>query len=83
MGHLKSRFHRLPLVSTVHCEVVRAVEQSYHDLHLLETTPPPGVRFASGATGESYSLNRESAADSILGHALHGVDFPKLVRREL
>jgi len=75
------RFHPLPLVSTVHCEVVRAVEREYHDLHLLPTTPPPGVRFYSGSTGEPYPLTRESAAGSILNHALHGVDFPKVVRR--
>ena len=75
------RFHPLPLVSTVHCEVVRAVEGPYHDLHLLETTPPPGVRFYSGAKGRSYPVDRASAADSILSHALLGVDFPAVVRR--
>ncbi len=75
------RFHPLPLVSTVHCEVVRAVEGPYHDLHLLPTTPPSGVRFYSGSTGEPYPVTRESAAASILAHALHGVDFPAVVRR--
>ena len=75
------RFHPLPLVSTVHCEVVRAVERAYHDLHLLTTTPPPGVRFYSGSRGESYPVDRESAAGSILAHALHGVDFPGVVRQ--
>ena len=74
------RFHPLPTVSTVHCEVVRAVEGPYHDLHLLATNPPPGVRFYSGASGRSYPVDRESAAGSILGHALHGVDFPAVVR---
>ncbi|WP_435007871.1 beta-ketoacyl synthase N-terminal-like domain-containing protein [Tundrisphaera lichenicola] len=74
------RFHPLPLVSTVHCEIVREVEQAYHDLHLLRTTPPAQVRFYSGSSGESYELDRESAADSILAHALHGVDFPKVIR---
>ena len=75
------RFHPLPLVSTVHCEVVRAVEGPYRDLHLLATSPPPGVRFYSGSSGESYPVDCESAADSILGHALHGVDFPRVIRR--
>ena len=75
------RFHPLPLVSTVHCEVVRAVEGPYHDLHLLKTTPPHGVRFYSGSSGESYPVDRESAARSILDHALHGVDFPAVVRQ--
>ena len=75
------RFLPLPLVSTVHCEVVRAVEGPYHDLHLLTTTPPPGVRFYSGSKGRSYPVDRASAADSILSHALLGVDFPAVVRR--
>ena len=75
------RFHPLPLVSTVHCEIVREVEGAYHDLHLLPTTPPPGVQFYGGADGEPYPVARESAAGSILAHALHGVDFPRVVRR--
>jgi len=77
---LGSRFHALPLVSTVHCEVVRAVEGPYHDLHLLPTSPPAGVRFFSGESGRAYAVDRESAAASILAHALHGVDFPAVVR---
>ena len=75
------RFHPLPLVSTVHCELVRPVEAAYHDLHLLETTPPPGVRYYGGASGRSFAVDRESAADSILAHALHGVDFPRVIRQ--
>ena len=75
------RFHPLPLVSTVHCEIVRAVETAYHDLHLLTTSPPPGIRFYSGSSGVSYLVDRDSAADSILAHALHGVDFPSVVRQ--
>ncbi len=77
---LGCRFHPLPLVSTVHCPVVRPVEAAYRDLHLLPTTPPPEVRFFSGASGRPYDVGRDSAADSILGHALHGVDFPAVVR---
>ncbi len=75
------RFHPLPLVSTVHCEVVRAVEEAYHDLHLLRTTPPTGIQFYSGAKGRSYPVDRVSAADSILSHALLGVNFPAVIRR--
>ena len=75
------RLHPLPLVSTVHCEVVRAVEREYHDLHLWPTTPPAGIRFYSGATGEPFAVTREAAAASILDHALHGVDFPGVIRR--
>ncbi len=76
-----ARLHPLPTVSTLHCEVAREVAGPYRELHLLPTSPPPGVRFYSGAGGRSYPVDRESAADSILDHALNGVDFPAVVRR--
>ncbi len=71
----------LPTVSTVHCEVVRAVEADYRDLHTLPTTPPEGISFYGGASGEAYPLTEDSAADAILGQALSTVDFPRLIRR--
>ena len=80
VDRLGARFLALPLVSTVHCEVVRAVEGAYHDLHLLPTSAPAGVRFYSGESGRPYPVDRESAAASILAHALRGVDFPSVVR---
>ena len=73
----------LPLAdsSAVHCEVVVPVQEHYRQLHLLETTPPPGVRFYSGARARSYDVTAESAADAIVAQALHGIDFPRLVTR--
>jgi len=71
----------LPMVSTVHCEVVRAVEAEYRDLHVLPTVPPAGITFYSGATGQAYPLTEDSAADAILAQALDTVDFPRLIRR--
>ncbi len=71
----------LPTVSTVHCEVVRAVEAEYRDLHALPTVPPEGISFYSGASGEAYPLSEDSAADAILGQALDTVDFPRLIRQ--
>jgi len=71
----------LPTVSTVHCEVVRAVKSAYRGLHLLPTAPPTAIRFYSGATGQSYPLSEDSAADAILGQALETVDFPRLIRQ--
>ena len=41
----------------------------------------PGSGFYSGSNGESYPVDRETAADSIFAHALHGVDFPAVIRR--
>ena len=71
----------LPTVSTVHCEVVRAVAAEYRDLHVLPTVAPDGIRFYSGATGQPYALTTDSAADAILAQALDTVDFPQLIRR--
>jgi len=76
---LGCRFFPLSGVTTVHCEVVRQVEKAYRDLHLFETTPPPGIRFYSSAWGRPYEVNRESAADSILTQALHGINFPEVI----
>ena len=66
----------LPTVSTVHCEIVRAVEAAYRDLHVLPTVAPAGITFYSGASGAPYSLSEDSAADAILAQALDTVDFP-------
>ena len=78
---LGAAFHALQGVPAVHCEVACEVEDEYHDLHLLDTRVPEGVRFYSGASGEAYEVNRERAADSLLAQAIHGVDFPKTVRQ--
>jgi acyl transferase domain-containing protein/3-hydroxymyristoyl/3-hydroxydecanoyl-(acyl carrier protein) dehydratase len=78
---LRCRFVPLTGISTVHCEVVREVEAEYRDLHLLPMTPPAGIDFYSAAWGRRYELSREQAAESILAQALHGHDFPALVRQ--
>lgn len=75
----KCRMVPLEGVPTVHFEAVREVESAYRDLHLLETRPPAGIRYYSGIFGGAYALNRESAAESITGQALHGFDFTKVV----
>jgi acyl transferase domain-containing protein/3-hydroxymyristoyl/3-hydroxydecanoyl-(acyl carrier protein) dehydratase len=78
---LACSFHELHGVTTVHCEVAKAVEQNYYDLHLLETVAPAGVRFYSGARGESFSVSQKRAAQSILDNALDGVDWPKTIQQ--
>ncbi len=74
-------FHPLEGVTTVHCEVAEAVGQEYRDLHVLDTRPPEGMRFYSGAWGEAYDVDQDRAADSLLAQAIHGVDFPKTVQQ--
>jgi len=75
--------HHVPLhgVTTVHCEVAGEVASAYRAIHILTTTPVPDVRFYSGCWGHAYDVTQERAADSILAQALHGVDYPAVVRR--
>jgi acyl transferase domain-containing protein/3-hydroxymyristoyl/3-hydroxydecanoyl-(acyl carrier protein) dehydratase len=81
VAELACSFHELHGVTTVHCDVAKAVEQRYYDLHILETVAPPGVRFYSGATGESFPVSQKRAAQSILDNALDGVDWPKTIQQ--
>jgi PfaB family protein len=76
---LGCRFIPLQGVTTVHCEVAEQVATPYHDLHLYPTDPPAGVVYYSGVKGDSYEVTRESAAASILGQALHGINYPQVI----
>ncbi len=51
-------WHGVEGVTTVHCEVAKGVKRAYRELHLLETTPPKGIKFYSGALGASYEVTR-------------------------
>ncbi len=68
-------------VTSVHCDAVTPVRDAYRRLHLMETHPVPGVDFYGCARAGVYVPSRASAADAILAQALHGFDFPRLVRR--
>jgi acyl transferase domain-containing protein/3-hydroxymyristoyl/3-hydroxydecanoyl-(acyl carrier protein) dehydratase len=81
VGDLGCLFVPLPLVSTVHCPVARQVEAAYRALHLLTTTPPPGIVFYSGGWGRAYTPDRETAAEAIVAQGLHSIDFSGLVER--
>ncbi|MBJ6726279.1 polyketide synthase [Geomesophilobacter sediminis] len=76
---LGCNFFPLKGVTTVHCEVARAVEDAYRELHLFPTAPPPGVTYYSGAKGASFELNRRNAAESIVANAIEGIDFPQVI----
>ncbi len=69
----------LPETSTVHCPIAHEVAESYRQLHLLSTTPPPNVRFYSTALGRPYELSEDNAADAILAQALDTIDFPAVI----
>ncbi|NTV48029.1 MAG: acyltransferase domain-containing protein [Geobacteraceae bacterium] len=76
---LDCRFFPLKGVTTVHCEVAEAVSVPYHDLHLFPTEAPAGITYYSGVKGGPFEVTRESAAASILGQALHGIDYPAVI----
>ncbi|MBM4075857.1 MAG: acyltransferase domain-containing protein, partial [Planctomycetes bacterium] len=77
--------------STVHCEILHGVIDSYRDLHLMPTVVPnrpanDGVHkipidFYGTAKGTRYELNCESAAGSIVDQAIATIDFPKVIRQ--
>jgi PfaB family protein len=77
---LRCTLHPIHGVTTVHCEVAEHVASAYRELHLLETTPPKGVTFYSGALGKAYDVTRESAAESIVRQAVAPFDFTQVVR---
>jgi len=66
-------------IPTVHFEALREVEDAYRRMHLFDTTPPSGMRFYSCVEGRAHDVNRERAAESITGQALHGFDFTQVI----
>ncbi|MDT8441220.1 MAG: beta-ketoacyl synthase N-terminal-like domain-containing protein [Desulfuromonadales bacterium] len=73
----------LPLrgVTTVHCAVVEPVAAAYRQLHVFPVTPVEDVVFYSGALGQSYRPDSDSAADVILAQALRTVDYTRVVEQ--
>lgn len=76
---LDCKLLRLPGVIAVHAPVALPVAGPYRDLHLFDTHPAEGVKFYSGVWGGSYEVDTASAADSILGQALEGFDFTRVI----
>lgn len=76
---LECGFHPLEAVTSVHCEVAKAVAGRYRSLHLLPTRAPADIRFYSAARGRAYAVSRETAADSILEQALGPFDFTRVI----
>ncbi len=75
--------HFIPLhgVTTVHCEVTKAVSDAYRKLHLFDVTPPRGIDFYSCALGKKYPLTSSNAADVILAQALDTIDYPRVIEQ--
>ena len=79
VGRLGCHWFPLGGVSTVHCELLRPVEQAYRELHLFPTSAPADIRFFSGGWGRPYHPDRETAAEAIVAQASDRLDFPRLV----
>ena len=75
--------HFIPLegVTTVHCEVVKAVADAYRELHLFPTQAPSGIDFYSCARAAKYPVTSGNAADTILQQALARIDYPRTVEQ--
>ena len=71
--------HPIRGATTVHCEVVKSVAEAYRNLHLQTTRSVAGVSHYSCHLAQSYQVDRESAAESILGMAMEPFDFRKLI----
>ncbi len=65
--------------SIAHCKILQEVKELYQKFHSFNTFEPKGIDFYSGHWGKRYELSKKRAADSIVAHALYGVDFPKTI----
>jgi acyl transferase domain-containing protein/3-hydroxymyristoyl/3-hydroxydecanoyl-(acyl carrier protein) dehydratase len=64
-----------------HAPVLADVAEEYRRLHWRPTTDVPGVRFYSGATGESYRASADRAADALQAQILGTIDFVRVIER--
>jgi len=64
---------------TIHTPEMAEFAPEWRAIHTRPTTPVPGVRFYTHATGTHYVPTAETAADALVGQACSTVDFPRLV----
>ena len=64
-----------------HAPVLADVAEEYRRLHRRPTADLPGVRFYSGATGESYRASADRAADALAAQILGPIDFVRVIER--
>ena len=64
-----------------HAPVLADVAEEYRRLHRRPTADLPGVRFYSGATGESYRATADRAADALAAQILGPIDFVRVIER--
>ncbi|AXG81799.1 type I polyketide synthase [Streptomyces paludis] len=64
-----------------HAPEVTEVEAAWRTAHHRPTVDVPGVRFYSGATGQSYRPTAERAAEALTAQGLNTIDFAATVER--
>jgi acyl transferase domain-containing protein/3-hydroxymyristoyl/3-hydroxydecanoyl-(acyl carrier protein) dehydratase len=72
---------RLAYDIAVHAPEVLQVRDEWWGMHHHETQPVPGVRFYTGASGDWYVPNADSAADAITAQAVGTIHFDRMVER--
>ncbi|MBW2454507.1 MAG: hypothetical protein JRI68_08350, partial [Deltaproteobacteria bacterium] len=77
----RHRAYRLGYDVAIHCAEIEGYRDTWRRLHRRQTHPVPDVRFYSCHHGASYEPTADTAADALVGLALHPVDFPRLIRR--
>jgi PfaB family protein len=69
----------IPYQIAVHVPELASVRDAWWTLHHRPTSPVPGVRFYTGASGTSYQPTAEAAADALTAQALATIDFAAVV----
>ncbi|RDG37826.1 hypothetical protein DVH02_12470 [Streptomyces corynorhini] len=64
-----------------HAPELIEVREAWYQAHRRPTVDVPGVRFYSGATGQSYRATAERAAEALTAQGLDTIDFAATVER--
>lgn len=64
-----------------HAPEVAEFREQWWQLHHLPTTPIPGIRVYSCASGESYEPTAERVADALTGQMLGTIDYVRVIER--
>ncbi|WP_086826894.1 beta-ketoacyl synthase N-terminal-like domain-containing protein [Allokutzneria sp. NRRL B-24872] len=72
---------RLDYDMAAHAPELAEIAARWWELHHRPTTPIPGVRFYSCASGEPYDLTADSAAAALTHQVLGTIDFVRVIER--
>ncbi|MFI6697535.1 beta-ketoacyl synthase N-terminal-like domain-containing protein [Streptomyces sp. NPDC050509] len=64
-----------------HAPELTEVQEAWRTVHHRPTMDVPGVRFYSGATGQSYRPTAERAAEALTAQGLNTIDFAATIER--